>query len=116
MSNPSSTPAQAIQLAADITQACATAGIHDPAEIPSLVVFARKAESFFSALTAYQQAQHAYNRFIASHGSDDPGQDFYIRELTATREIYDVAQSEYRVALQSYRIARGLEPAPAMAA
>lgn len=116
MSNNPSTPAQAIQLAADITKACAAAGVHDAAEIPSLIAFARKAEAFFSTLTAYQQALHAHTRFISTHDSDDPGQEYYVREVTATREIYNVAQSEFRVALQSYRIARGLEPAPAMAA
>jgi hypothetical protein len=116
MKHQSTTPAQAIQLAADIIKACATAGAHDPAEIPSLIAFARKAEAFFSALIAYQQAQHAYNRFIASHGGDDPGQDYYVREAAAAREIYDLAQTEYRVTLLTWRSARGLEQLRAIAA
>lgn len=114
--NPSSTTAQAIQLAADITKACTTAGITDPLEIPALIAFARSAEEFNTALVAYQQAQQAYNRFIATHGADDPGQDEYVRVLTAAREVYHVAQRAHAVALCTWRAARGLEALRALAA
>jgi hypothetical protein len=116
MKNPSSTPAQAIQLAADITKACATAGITDASEIPALIAFAKSAEDFNTALVGYQKAQYAYNRFIATHDAGDPGQEEYVREVTATREIYNVARRAHDVALHTLHIARGLEAPAALAA
>jgi hypothetical protein len=111
-----STPAEAIQLAADITKACTAAGVRDAAEIPALIDYAHAAEQFNKALTSYQLAQHAYNRFIATHGADDPGQDYYVQQVTAAREIYNVAICEHHVALEAWRIARGLATSAALAA
>lgn len=108
--DPKSTPAaHAIQLAADITKACEAAGITDPLEIPALIAFAQAAEHFNTAFEAHQKAVRAYNRFIASHGTDDPGQDEYVREVTAAREVYQLARRGQQIALQTYRVARGLE-------
>lgn len=118
MSKPTSSTltGQAIQLAADIIKACGPAGIADPAEIPALIAFARSAEDFHAALKKYQHAQHAYNRFIATHGAEDPGQDEYVRVLTGAREIYNLAHRNHQVALKAWHVARGLEAPEALAA
>lgn len=114
---PQNTPAAiSLELAASIAKACVTAGVTDPAEIPALIAFAQAAEHFNTAFEAQQRAINAYNRFITTHGADDPCQDEYVREVTAAREIYQLARRGQQVALQAYRVARGLEAPIAKAA
>lgn len=105
-----------LEFAVAITKACAAAGITDPAEIPALIEYARSAEQFGAALGDYQRAQQDYNRFIATHGADDPGQDEYVRIITGAREIYHVAQRAHAIALCTWRAARGLEDLRALVA
>ena len=107
--SPTADAAHSLEIAAGVVKACAAAGIKDPLEIPALIAFARAAEEFSAALHAHQLAQRNYHRFIATHGADDPGQDEYVREATAAREIYEVARRAQAVALCTWRAARGLE-------
>lgn len=113
MKHPNPTEAAlSLELASNIAKACATAGITDPAEIPALVAFAIAAEEHNTALTAHELAQQAWNSFIASHGTDDPGQEYYAAQIAAAREVYAVARRNHLVALHAWRIARGLASMP----
>lgn len=105
-----------LETATAVAKACGAAGITDPAEIPALIDFARKAEEFNTALVVYQRAQLDWNRFVATHGSEDPGQDYYAEQLSQARAIYHVVLRVHGVALHTWRVARGLESAPALAA
>jgi hypothetical protein len=109
MPQPTHDAVRSLERATAITKACATAGITDPAEIPTLIAFARAAEEFNSALAALQLAERDWNRFVATHGADDPGQDYYATRVNAAREIFLVAKRAHSVALVAWRISRGLD-------
>lgn len=111
-----STAAKALELATAITKACADAGITDPAEVPALIAFANAAEDFTTALIAHQAAQRAYANFIATHGADDPGQDYYVQQANSAREIYELAHRRHALALHTWRSSRGLSAALPIAA
>lgn len=101
-----------LEQATAITKACAAAGVDDPAEIPALVAFAKSAEQFATAHMAHERARRAYEGFIATHGADDPGQDFYVAQLSAARDVYQLASLEHTTALFAWRQSRGLESMP----
>lgn len=101
-----------LEQAAAITKACNAAGIADPAEIAPLIAFARAAEAFGTAFDAREQARQAWDTFIATHGVDDPGQDYYAAKIAAARDVYSLARRNYQVALNEWRIARGFAALP----
>jgi hypothetical protein len=97
-----------LEQATAITKACAAAGIRDPLEIPALFAFARSAEEFNTALIAHERTVREYNQFVATHGHDDPGQDYYVAQVSSAREVYDMARRAHAISLQTWRAARGL--------
>lgn len=101
--------ARSLEQAAAITKACAGAGITDPAEIPALITYARVAEEFSIALVAHDRALREYERFVATHGADDPGQEYFVAQLNSAREVLGLARRVHHVALQAWRVDRGLE-------
>lgn len=98
----------AISRAFDFAEACTAAGIHDPAEIPHLVAYAKAAEKREESLARYRRAKAAHVAFSASHDDDDPAHEDHQRRLGQARTVLTATEQLLDEASVTWRKARGL--------